>query len=77
MNTFPTETLVQKEQEMEDSIGLPVSNGSQMVEVGNSKDLMKNGFAQISEWKAHWCTQSVVQCCRDRVQRTTRFLLGS
>ena len=31
-------------------------------------------FAQISEWKTHWCTQSVVQRCRDRVQRTTRFL---
>ena len=23
----------------------------------------------------HWCTQSFVQCCRNRVQRTTRFLL--
>ena len=31
-------------------------------------------IAQRSEWKAHWCTQSFVPCCRDRVQRTTRFL---
>ena len=40
VNTFPL-TLVQKEQEMEDSIGLPVVNGFWMVELGNSKDLTK------------------------------------
>ena len=34
-------TLVQKEQEMEDSIGLPVVIGFQMVELGKFKDTMK------------------------------------
>ena len=33
-------------------------------------------FVQISERKTHRCTQSVVQCWRNRVQKTTRFLLG-
>ena len=33
----------------------------------------EKSFAQISEWKTHRCTPSVVQCCRDRVQRTTRL----
>ena len=31
-------------------------------------------IAQISEWKTRWCTQGIVQCCRDGVQRTTIFL---
>ena len=39
---IPTEFLVQREQEMEDSIGLPVVNGFQMVELGSFKDIMKN-----------------------------------
>ena len=37
----------------------------------------ENGLPKISEWKTHGCTQSVVQCCRDRVQRTTRLLFGT
>ena len=61
---------------MEDSVGLPVVNGFLVVELGSFKDAIKR-FAQISEWKTHWCTQSVVQCCRERMQRTTRFLFGT
>ena len=38
---IPIELLVQKEQEMEDSSGLPVVNGFQMVDLGSSKDTMK------------------------------------
>ena len=53
---------------MEDSM-----TGSQMVKLGNFKDTTKR-FAQISEWKTHGCTPSFVQCCGDRVQRTTRLL---
>ena len=30
-------------------------------------------FAQISEWKTHWCTQSVVQRCRDRVAKDDKI----
>ena len=35
---------------MEDSIGLPVVNGSQMVELGNSKDVMKTDLENYSAW---------------------------
>ena len=35
----------------------------------------ENGLLRSLTGKTHWCTQSVVQCCRDRVQRTTRFPL--
>ena len=34
-------TLFQKEQEMEDSVELPVVNGFRMMELGNSKDTTK------------------------------------
>ena len=34
-------------------------------------------IVSISERKTCWCAQSVVQCCRDRVQRTTTFLFGT
>ena len=37
MNTFPLNFEVQKEQEMENSVGLPVVNGFWMVELGSSK----------------------------------------
>ena len=65
-------SLLQTEQEMEDSIGLQVVNGLVMVEFGNSQKRRKR-IAQILEWKFHQCTRSFVQCCRNRVQRTTRF----
>ena len=39
--------------------------------------ILRKRFAQISERKTHWCAQGVVQCCRDRVQRTTRFQSGT
>ena len=35
---IPIELLSRGEQEMEDSVGLPVVNGFLMVELGNSKD---------------------------------------
>ena len=40
VNTFPL-NFGPEEQEMEDSIGLPVVNGFQMVELGSFKDTMK------------------------------------
>ena len=64
------------EQETEDSIEQPVVNGFLMVELGNSKDTTKTG-ASISERKTHWCTQGVVQCCRDCSRGKTIFLLGT
>ena len=71
VNTFP---FVQREQEMQDSIGLPVANGFLTEEAWQFQGYGEKRIAQISEWKTHWCAQGVVQCCRDRVQRTTRFL---
>ena len=51
--------LVQKQQEMEDSIGLPVVNGFQMVELGSFKDTMKTVCADL------WMEDSLVytKCC--------------
>ena len=46
VNTFPL-NLVQKEQEMEDSIGLPVVNGFLMVELGSSKDTTKTDCSDV------------------------------
>ena len=34
----------------------------------------ESGLLRSLNGRTHWCTQSVVQCCRDRLQRTTRFL---
>ena len=36
----------------------------------------ENGLPPTSERKTHWCTPGVVQCCQDRAQRMTRFLLA-
>ena len=30
-------------------------------------------IAQISEWKTHWCTESVVQWCRNHVQKDDKI----
>ena len=44
---IPIELLVQKEQETEDSIGLPVVSGFLMVELGNSKDTTKTDYPDL------------------------------
>ena len=46
VNTLPLNS-VQTEQEVEDSIGLPVVNGFRMVEFGNSKDTTKTGCSDL------------------------------
>ena len=52
---------------MEDSIGLLVVNGFQMVELGSFMDTMKTD-AQISKWKTHWCTQCSAVLQRSRAK---------
>ena len=69
-------TLVQKEQETEDSIGLPVVNGFLMVELGNSKDTTKTDCSDLWMEDSLVHTHSVVQCWRNCVQKTWRFLFG-
>ena len=44
---IPVGLLVQKEQEMEHSTGLPVVNGFQMVEPDNSKDTTKTDCSDL------------------------------
>ena len=46
VNTIPL-NFVQKEQEMEDSIGLPAVNRFLMVELGNSKDTTKTDCSDL------------------------------
>ena len=62
---------------MEDSVGLPVVNGLLMVQLGNSKDTLKNGLLRSLNGRLTGVHKGVVQRCRDRVQRTTRFLSGT
>ena len=71
VNTFPLK--FGPEGAGDDSIGLLVVNGFLMVELGSFKDQIKTDC--LFTWKTHRCTQSVVQRCRDRVQRTG-FLSG-
>ena len=64
---------VQKEQEMEDSIGRSVVNGFLMEELGDSKDTTKMDCSDLRIEDSLEYTKSV-QYGRNRVQRTTGFL---
>ena len=78
VNTFPL------------NFGLRLGDGSFYDWIPDG-EAWRKWFAQISEWKSHECTLSVVQHCisicsstsirscrdRDRVRRTTGFLRGT
>ena len=58
---------------MEDPVGLLVVNGFMNGGAWQFQGYDEERFAQISEWKTHWCTQSVVQRCRDCVQKDDKM----
>ena len=51
------------------------ASGEWILDGGGRQFQGRKRIAQISECKTHWCTQSVVQCCRDRDQISTSDMM--